>query len=100
MLPSEGYIVWADGIAIPKSAPNPYAAHLFLNFMLDPKNVGAAADYIGYQPVVTGGMEYVTNETQREMRPSDDVINAGVLAEDVGDFQRAYDDAWRDVMSA
>jgi spermidine/putrescine transport system substrate-binding protein len=100
MLPSEGYIVWADGIAIPKSAPNPYAAHLFLNFMLDPKNVGAAADYIGYQPVVTGGMDYVTNETQREMRPSDDVINAGILAEDVGDFQRAYDDAWRDVMSA
>lgn len=67
---------------------------------LDPKNVRAAADYIGYQPVVTAGMEYVTNETQQAMRPSDEVIEAGVLAEDVGDFQRNYDDAWRQVVSA
>ena len=100
VLPSEGYIVWADGIAIPKVAPNPYAAHLFLNFMLDPKNVGAAADYIGYQPVVTAAMQYVTNESQVAMRPTDEVIEAGYLAEDVGDFQRNYDDAWREVVSA
>jgi spermidine/putrescine transport system substrate-binding protein len=100
VLPSEGYIVWADGIVIPKAAPNPYAAHLFLNFMLDPVNVGEAANYIGYQPVVTAGMEYVTNETQKTMRPTDEVIDKGVLNEDVGDFQRNYDDAWREVMSA
>jgi spermidine/putrescine transport system substrate-binding protein len=100
VLPSEGYIVWADGIAIPKAAANPYAAHLFLDFMLDPKNVGAAADYIGYQPVVTDAMQYVTNETQVAMRPTDEVIEAGYLAEDVGDFQRNYDDAWREVVSA
>jgi len=100
VLPSEGYIVWADGIAIPKAAPNPYTAHLFLNFMLDPKNVGAAADYIGYQPVVTEAMQYVTNETQVAMRPTDEVIEAGYLAEDVGDFQRNFDDAWREVVSA
>ena len=35
VLPSQGYNVWADGIAIPKTAENVYAAHLFLNHMLD-----------------------------------------------------------------
>ncbi len=34
------------------------------------------------------------------MRPSDEAIEAGTLAEDVGEFQRNFDDAWREVVSA
>ena len=50
LLPKEGFVVWMDGIAIPAKAPSPYAAHLFLNFILDPKNAAGAANYIGYEP--------------------------------------------------
>jgi spermidine/putrescine transport system substrate-binding protein len=99
-LPSQGYIVWADGIAIPKAAPSVYGAHLFLNFMLLPKEAGQAADYIGYQCVVSEGVQYITSPIQKQMRPTSEQIAAGKLAEDVGEFQSQYDEAWRKVKSA
>jgi len=102
VLPSQGYIVWADGIAIPKAtAPeNLYAAHLFLDHMLDPKQAGQAADYIGYQCVVADGVQYYTNPIQVQMRPTPEQIANGKLAEDVGEFQSQYDQAWQNVIAA
>jgi spermidine/putrescine transport system substrate-binding protein len=100
VLPSQGYIVWADGIAIPKATENLYAAHLFLNHMLDPKQAGQAADYIGYHCAVAEGAQYVTNELQRSMRPTPEQIASGKLAEDVGEFQSQYDQAWQNVVAA
>lgn len=100
VLPSEGYIVWADGIAIPKATENVYAAHLFLNHMLDPKQAGQAADYIGYHCVVEEGAQYVTDPVQRAMRPTPEQIANGKLAEDVGEFQSQYDQAWQDLRAA
>ncbi len=100
MLPSQGYIVWADGIAIPKTAGSPYWAHMFLNHMIDPKQAGQAADYIGYQCVITEGVQYITNEVQRAMRPTDVQIDNGQLQIDLGEFQRSIDEAWRAVKSA
>jgi len=99
-LPSEGYIVWADGIAIPVGAPSVYAAHLFLNFILDPVNVGECANYIGYQPVITEAVQYITDPVQKAMRPTDEEINGGQVAEDLGEFERNYNDAWAQVKSA
>jgi spermidine/putrescine transport system substrate-binding protein len=100
MLPSQGYIVWADGIAIPKATENVYAAHLFLNHMLDPKQAGQAADYIGYHCVVPEGVQYYTNPQQVAMRPTAEQIANGKLAEDMGEFQGAYDQAWQNVVAA
>ena len=100
VLPSQGYIVWADGIAIPKATENVYAAHLFLNHMLDPKQAGQAADYIGYHCVVPEGVKYYTNPLQVQMRPTAEQIAAGKLAADVGEFQSQYDQAWQNVVAA
>ena len=44
----EGSLVWFDQMAIPADAPNPDAAHLFLNFMLDPQNIAAVSNYVHY----------------------------------------------------
>jgi spermidine/putrescine transport system substrate-binding protein len=100
VLPAEGYIVWADGIAIPKATENVYAAHLFLNHMLDPKQAGQAADYIGYHCAVPEGVQYYTDPMQVEMRPTPEEIASGKLAEDVGEAQAMYDEAWRKVVAA
>ncbi len=100
MLPSQGYVVWADGIAIPKATENAYAAHLFLNHMLDPKQAGQAADYIGYHCVITEGAQYVTDPNQAKMRPTDAQIDNGELQVDLGEFQDSIDAAWVAVKSA
>src|SRR5262249_20283033 len=37
IIPTEGSEFWVDNWAVPKDAPDPVAAHAFINFMLDPK---------------------------------------------------------------
>ncbi|WP_299672753.1 polyamine ABC transporter substrate-binding protein [uncultured Roseobacter sp.] len=46
--PSEGALMWFDQMAIPADAPNPEAAHAFLNFIMDAENMAAASNYVYY----------------------------------------------------
>ena len=46
--PSEGALMWFDQMAVPADAPNPEAAHKFLNFILDANNMAAASNYVYY----------------------------------------------------
>jgi len=47
-IPSEGALMWFDQMAIPADAPNPEAAHRFLNFILEPDVAAAASNYVYY----------------------------------------------------
>ena len=44
--PTEGALMWFDQMAIPIDAPNPDAAHKFLNFIMDPENMATASNYV------------------------------------------------------
>lgn len=46
--PKEGAQMWFDQMAIPVDAPNPEAAHKFLNFIMDAQNMAAASNYVYY----------------------------------------------------
>lgn len=46
--PSEGALMWFDQMAIPADAPNPEAAHAFLNFIMDAENAATASNYVYY----------------------------------------------------
>ncbi|MGR3761367.1 polyamine ABC transporter substrate-binding protein [Roseobacteraceae bacterium NS-SX3] len=46
--PKEGAQMWFDQMAIPVDAPNPDAAHKFLNFIMEPENMAAASNYVYY----------------------------------------------------
>ena len=46
--PKEGALMWFDQMAIPVDAPNPEAAHKFLNFIMDAENMAAASNYVYY----------------------------------------------------
>jgi putrescine transport system substrate-binding protein len=40
--------MWFDQMAIPADAPNPDAAHKFINFIMDAQNSAAATNYVWY----------------------------------------------------
>ena len=40
VIPDEGGTIWQDGMVIPADAPDPYTAHVFINYMLEP-DIGA-----------------------------------------------------------
>jgi len=35
-IPSEGCTLWVDNMTVPKSAPHPIAAHMWINYIMDP----------------------------------------------------------------
>lgn len=47
-VPKEGSNLWFDAMLIPKDAPNPDNAHLFLNYMMRPDVIAESTNYIGY----------------------------------------------------
>jgi spermidine/putrescine transport system substrate-binding protein len=52
--PREGLNLWGDNLVVPKGAPNLDNAKLFLNWMMDPKNIAEASDFSGYNNAIKG----------------------------------------------
>lgn len=100
VLPDEGYTAWMDGLCVPKNAPSPYGAHLFLDFLLEPQNSADCANFIGYQPAVDAADPLIESLVQRAMRPTPEVIAKGTLGVDLGDFEKAFQAAYKKVQEA
>ncbi len=52
--PSEGLNLWADNLAVPVGAPNLDNAKIFINWMMDPKNVAMESNFSGYDNGIKG----------------------------------------------
>lgn len=60
--PSEGALMWFDQMAIPVDAPNPTAAHTFLNFIMDAENMAAASNYVYYANGNKASQEFLVED--------------------------------------
>ena len=61
-IPKEGALMWFDQMAVPADAPNPEAAHKFINFMLDANNAAAASNYIYYANGNKASQEFLNED--------------------------------------
>lgn len=48
VIPKEGCTVWVDNLCIPRSARHVAAAHAFINYMLEGKNIAAVVNAMSY----------------------------------------------------
>ena len=48
IIPKEGTIIWFDSYLVPKDAPHPKNAHLFINYMLRPEVIAAVTNKVKY----------------------------------------------------
>ncbi len=60
--PKEGALMWFDQLAIPVDAPNPEAAHKFINFILDAKNMATASNYVYYANGNLASQEFLVED--------------------------------------
>ncbi|MCV2892707.1 polyamine ABC transporter substrate-binding protein [Lentibacter sp. XHP0401] len=60
--PKEGAQMWFDQMAIPVDAPNPKAAHVFLNFIMDAQNMAAASNYVYYANGNLASQEFLVED--------------------------------------
>jgi putrescine transport system substrate-binding protein len=61
-IPKEGTIEWFDMMAIPADAPNPDAAHAFIDFVLQPEIIADITNYVFYPNAVPASLEHVDPE--------------------------------------
>ncbi len=99
VLPAEMIEVWCDNMAVPKSAPNPYAAHLFIDYVLQPKIAADLVNYTWYSSPVPAAKQY-SDPIVWSFVPTDEEMARSQFLQDVGEFRTSYDEAWRELKSA
>ena len=97
--PSEGYMLFIDNYCIPRGAPSPYAAHLFMDFILDPEIEVQNASWIGFFPPEEEAMARL-DPLVRDIVPDAETLARGEVTDDVGEAEALYTDAWRRVKAA
>jgi len=101
VVPQEGSIVWADAMVIPARAPNPGAAHQFINYLLDAQVGAQLSRYTRYAS---------PNQAARALLPKEDLENPVLYPpaevrshleyqREVGAAARLYDEVWTEVKS-
>ena len=58
----EGSLMWFDQMAIPVDAPNPEAAHKFLDFIMDPQNMATASNYVYFANGNLASQQYLVED--------------------------------------
>lgn len=56
--PREGANLWGDNFVVPKGARNLENAKIFINWMMDPKNIAEASNALGYNNAIEGSDQY------------------------------------------
>jgi len=77
-IPKEGAQQWFDMMAIPVEAPNPEAAHAFIDFVLRPEIIGAITNYVYFPNAVPAARPFIDEAIREneEIYPPDNVLDA------------------------
>lgn len=100
IFPKEGFVVWVDNFAIPKSAPHPEAAYQFINFMLRPDIAKKVALSTGYPITNQAGKNLLPASIQNNpyMYPPKSVMQHGQFQTDLGDATLSlYEQYWEEL---
>ncbi len=95
VIPEEGSNLWFDNIVIPKTAKNVDGAYDFINFMLEPENAAANAEYIGYSTPNKKAVELLPKEIveDEQFYPSPETMANLEVYEDLGSkYLEVYND--------
>jgi spermidine/putrescine transport system substrate-binding protein len=60
--PREGIEVWDDNFAVPANAPHPENARIFIDWMMNPRNIAEASNYTKYNNAIAGAETYMEPE--------------------------------------
>jgi spermidine/putrescine transport system substrate-binding protein len=98
--PTEGFMIWDDTLVCPVGNNSRYGAHLWMDYLMDPKVAGKNASWVWYLSAVAPASWDYTDEFALSLTPTDDELARAEVANDVGEFATAYSEAWRQVKSA
>ncbi|MFL5687721.1 MAG: PotD/PotF family extracellular solute-binding protein [Chloroflexota bacterium] len=95
-LPKEGAVRGSDTMVLLAGAQHPVAAHLFINFMLDPQIAADNTNLIGYMGPNEAAKQYIDPAILGDptVNPDKAVIETLQELQDLGDDEKKYQDRW------
>ena len=102
IVPSEGSELWMDNWSILKTAPDPVAAHAFLNYLMDPHVAAKEISITYYAQVISAAKPYIDPAilNNSSIYPSASVIDKLEAQKALGDGQRLRDQIWTEFKAA
>ena len=95
--PSEGVNIFVDAVCIPAGAQNVEAAHLFINFLMEPEVALANAEYICYaspNTAVVNNDDYSLKGNEVLYPTNMDEIKKEYFEDINADIRKYYEDLW------
>ncbi|MEJ2639552.1 MAG: spermidine/putrescine ABC transporter substrate-binding protein [Desulfosarcinaceae bacterium] len=100
-VPKEGSEIWFDSMCIPASAPNPKAAHKWINWILEAKVGADLSNYNQFATPNEASMPFITPEDVKNpgIYPTPEIMKTLFFTKDLGKDNRLIDEAWTRVKS-
>lgn len=101
-IPEEGGVVWVDNMCIPATAPNPDAAHLFIDYIMRPEVAAKVTNFTWYASPNTAAEAFILEDILGEpaIYPPPEVMSRLEFIEDVGDTAPLIEQFWTEVKAA
>lgn len=98
-IPKSGASMWVDTLCIPKKAPHPENAHLWINFMLEPQVAAALSNFTVYATPNQEATKYVDQEllANKNIYPPEEVLSRLEAVQDIGSAIFIYDRLWTEL---
>lgn len=99
IIPAEGGVMWVDNMAIPRTAPNPYTAHILINYLLDPEIGAMLSNYNYFASPNDAAFDYLDPEVREDpgIYPPDEVLAELEFIRDVGEATLIWERLWTEV---
>jgi spermidine/putrescine transport system substrate-binding protein len=95
-IPQEGSEIWLDSMCIPAKAPNPDAAHKWINWILEPEVGAELSNYNQYATPNAAAEAFITPEDLKNpgIYPTPQIMESLHFTKDLGKDNRIMDEAW------
>jgi spermidine/putrescine transport system substrate-binding protein len=96
VIPNEGSEIWYDSMCIPGKAPNPDAAHKWINWILEPEVGAELSNYNQYATPNQAAEAFITPEDLKNpgIYPTPAIMKKLHFTKDLGKENRIMDEAW------
>ena len=96
VIPNEGSEIWLDSMCIPIRAPNPDAAHKWINWLLEPEVGAALSNYNQYATPNAAAEAFIRPEDLKNpgIYPTPEIMEKLHFTKDLGKDNRIMDEAW------
>ncbi|MEW6264212.1 MAG: spermidine/putrescine ABC transporter substrate-binding protein [Thermodesulfobacteriota bacterium] len=95
-VPREGSEIWFDSMCLPVKAPNPEAAHKWINFVLDARNGAELSNFNQYATPNEAAMKFIKAGDLKNpgIYPTQEMMKTLHFTKDPGKDMRLIDEAW------